>query len=362
MDSQIHPKLLCVDDTAANLKLLIELLSPLYEIKIATNGLKALEILQTYPADLILLDIMMPEMDGYEVCRRIRSNPETKDTPILFLTAKNQPEDEEKGLKLGANDFVSKPLNPRVLLARIETQIKLHFAQQKLQQHNQNLEEQVEKRLNEIQRLQDSTIFVMTSLAEFRDECTGNHIQRTQDYVQLLAKAAAQTPQFRSQLSPSKIEIITQSAPLHDIGKINIPDNILLKPGKLTSEEFEIMKTHSQKGYEILHQASLNMGESGDFLEIAQQIALSHHEKWDGSGYPQGLKGEQIPLPARLMALADVYDALTSERPYKKAFSSDKALEIIQEGRGSHFQEILVDLFISLKDDLEKIAAKNPDR
>ncbi|WP_319380365.1 HD domain-containing phosphohydrolase [Thiomicrorhabdus sp.] len=359
---ETQPKLLCVDDTSANLKLLIELLTPLYEIKIATNGRKALEILQDYPADLILLDIMMPEMDGYEVCQRIRSDERTKETPILFLTAKNQPEDEEKGLKLGANDFVSKPLIPGVLLARIETQIKLRIAQKKLQQHNQNLEEQVKKRLNEIQRLQDSTIFVMTSLAEFRDECTGNHIQRTQSYVHILAKAAAQTPQFRSQLSASKIEIITQSAPLHDIGKISIPDEILLKPGKLTYDEFEVMKTHSLKGYEILHQASLNMGESGDFLEVAQQIALSHHEKWDGSGYPQGLKGEQIPLAARLMALADVYDALTSERPYKKAFSSDKALEIIQEGRGSHFQAILVDLFISLKPELEKIAADKPDK
>jgi len=354
-------KILCVDDTPTNLKLLIDLLSDVYEVKIATNGVQALEILENYPADLVLLDIMMPEMDGYETCQHIRNNFKTKDIPILFITAKNQPEDEEKGLRIGGNDFISKPINPGVLYARIETQIKLREAQKSLQAHNENLEEQVKQRIGEVLRLQDSSIFVMVSLAEFRDENTGNHIRRTQYYVEALAKAAANTAMFRPYLSDKNIEVMTKSAPLHDIGKIAIPDPILLKPGKLTDEEFAVMKTHSEKGYNILKQASRSMGESGQVLEIAQQIALSHHEKWDGSGYPNGLVGEAIPLAARLMALADVYDALTSARPYKRAFSAEEAFEIIEQGRGSHFQPELVDLFLELKPELQQIALEHPD-
>jgi len=361
MEMASKSKILCVDDTPFNLKLLIDLLSTNYEVKVATNGIKALEVLKTYDADLILLDIMMPEMDGYETCQHIRENPKTQDVPILFITAKNQPEDEEKGLHMGGNDFISKPINPRVLNARIETQLKLQLAQNKLKAQNQNLEQQVLARLDEVHRLQDSSIFVMVSLAEFRDECTGNHVRRTQYFVQLIAEAAAEHPLFRHVLSKSEIHVIAKSAPLHDVGKIAIPDPILLKPGKLTTEEFEIMKTHSRRGYELLQNASLSMGGKGDFLKVAQEIALSHHEKWDGSGYPQGLVGEQIPLSARLMALADVYDALTSARPYKKAFTPDKALQIISEGRGTHFQPELVDIFVKLKPQLIEITQKYPD-
>lgn len=356
------PLILCVDDEPLNLKLLVDLLSPRFNTRIATHGEKALEIVTQQQPDLILLDVMMPIMDGFETCRRIRENLDKQDLPILFITAKNQPQDEEFALKTGGNDFISKPINPGVLQARIDTQLKLKYAQDKIRQRAECLEHEVTQRLSEINRLQDSTVFVMTSLAEFRDECTGNHIRRTQQYVQTLAKALALNPEFTSRLDDSKIEIMNKSAPLHDIGKIAIPDNILLKLGKLTAEEFAIMQTHAEKGYKILQEAANSMGEKGLFLEVAQEIALYHHEKWDGSGYPNGIAGEEIPLSARIMAVADVYDALTSERPYKTAFSHEKALQIMFEGADSHFQLAILETFANLEESLKEIAAAYPDQ
>jgi putative two-component system response regulator len=360
--SSEKPLILCVDDEPLNLKLLVDLLSARFNTRIATNGEKALQVVEQQQPDLILLDVMMPVMDGFETCKNIRKTLDKQDLPILFITAKNQPQDEEYALQIGGNDFISKPINPGVLQARIDTQLKLKYAQKKIQQRAESLEQEVSQRLSEINKLQDSTVFVMTSLAEFRDECTGNHIRRTQYYVQALAKALAKNPEFTSRLDDQNIEVITKSAPLHDIGKIAIPDDILLKPGKLTTEEFSIMQTHAEKGYKILQEAACSMGEKGLFLETAQEIAYYHHEKWNGSGYPNGIAGEEIPLSARIMAVADVYDALTSERPYKKAFSQEKALEIMFEGAGTHFQEVILQTFAEIKDQLKMIAEANPDQ
>ena len=223
------------------------------------------------------------------------------------------------------------------------------------------LEQEVKRRLSQVQRLQDASIYVMISLAEFRDECTGNHIRRTQEYVRLLAQQLALLPRYASQLTPDYVELLAKSAPLHDIGKIAIPDHILLKPGKLSADEFSIMQTHAMRGYDILCQADGYIGEQGDFLAIAMDIARYHHEKWDGSGYPHGLAGEAIPLTARLMALADVYDALHSTRPYKTAMSHAQAADIIQQGRGRHFDPELVDIFLDCAPAFVEIADRWPD-
>jgi putative two-component system response regulator len=346
---KVKPTILCVDDTPANLMLLNKLLAEHYQVRLVNSGQKALDFFTQQQADLVLLDVMMPEMDGYEVCRRLREQPSTRHLPILFITAKNTAEDEQDALSAGGNDFITKPINPKVLLARIGTHLKVKDFQDFLAKENERLEQMVEERLSGIFKLQDASLAVMISLAEFRDECTGFHIKRTQHYIRLLAIEVSESlPEY--QLTDEQVEIIAKSAPLHDIGKITIPDHILLKPGKLTDEEFAIMKTHAQKGYDILRSASVNMGDYGDFLTMAQQVALTHHEKWDGSGYPNGLAGREIPLAGRLMAIVDVYDALRSARPYKNALSHEQALAFLQEGKATHFDAQLVDAFVRIGD------------
>ena len=329
-----RPTVLVVDDTPANLSLLSNLLKEKYRIKLANNGIKALELAASAPPDLVLLDIMMPEMDGYEVCRRLKANEATCRVPVIFLTAKTETEDEELGFSVGAVDFIHKPISPPIVAARVKTHLEIKAWQDFMQDQNAWLQQQVEKRLSEVNRLQDASIYVMVSLAEFRDEATGNHIRRTQEYVRLLAQAMSRLPHYSALLTPSTIEQMSKSAPLHDIGKIAIPDHILLKPGKHTEEEFAIMKTHAQRGYNMLKRAGEHMGENGEFLTLAMEIAGSHHEKWDGSGYPNGLAGNAIPIAARLMAVADVYDALRARRPYKEPMPHAQAMAIIAQGKG----------------------------
>jgi putative two-component system response regulator len=352
-----RPTILLVDDTPANLSLLANLLKDEYRIKLANNGSKALEVATAAPPDMVLLDIMMPQMDGYEVCRRLKSQEATRDIPVIFLTAKNETEDEELGFEVGAVDFIQKPISAPIVIARVKTHLEIKFWRDSLQHQNAWLQQQVEKRLSEINRLQDASICVMVSLAEFRDETTGNHIRRTQEYVRLLAQELAKLPHHRVQLTPGYIEQMSKSAPLHDVGKIAIPDHILLKPGKLTAEEFEVMKTHARRGYDMLKRAGNHMGEHGEFLTLAMEIAGSHHEKWDGTGYPDGLSGANIPLSARLMAVADVFDALLARRPYKEPMRIEKAVAIIIEGRGKHFDPEVVDAFIDIQDELHRIAS-----
>jgi putative two-component system response regulator len=358
-DQDAKQVVLIVDDTPDNITLLSALLKDSYRIKIATNGIKALHIASTVPApDLILLDVMMPEMDGYETCRRLKENPMTVEIPVIFLTAKSQVSDEEMGLKLGAVDYISKPISPPIVLARVATQLHLVRARNLLQDQNNHLESLVQDRTRKLAKMQDAIIMAMASLAETRDNETGNHIRRTQNYVAALARHLKHLPRFSSELTDENIELLYKSAPLHDIGKVGIPDNILLKPGKLTSEEFEVMKLHTNYGRETILSVERYLGESNEFLRFAREITYSHQEKWDGSGYPENLSGDAIPVSARLMAVADVYDALISRRVYKPAFSHEEAIDIMRKGRGSHFDPDILDVFMKITDEFKQIALR----
>ena len=356
-----QPSILVIDDTPGNLSLLNQLLREHYRVKLANSGPRGLELAALAPPDLILLDIMMPDMDGYQVFQRLQSDPATRRIPVIFLTAKVGAEDEERGLAMGAVDFIHKPIAPSVVLARVRTHLQIRHWQTFLEDKSAWLQQEVESRVSEVFRLQEATIRVMVSLAEFRDECTGNHIRRTQDYVRLLADYLSRQPRDAGFLTPEQIDRIAKASPLHDIGKIAIPDHILLKPGRHTPEEFAIMQTHSVKGESMLLRSLHEMGGDNAMLRFACQIARSHHERWDGGGYPDGLAGEAIPLAARLMAVADVYDALRSRRPYKKAFDHAEAVDIIVQGKGSHFDPLLVEAFLALEGVFSEIATKLAD-
>lgn len=353
----IKPTILVVDDTPDNITLLCSLLGDLYRNKVATNGEKALKIARTAPhPDLILLDIMMPEMDGYEVCRQLKADPATEHIPVIFLTAKTQEGDETKGFELGAVDYITKPIVPPILMARVHTHLALQDARKFLEQQNEVLEEQVEARTRQLAALQDAIIIAMASLAETRDNDTGHHIRRTQHYVRELALCLQSQAQYKGELTDEVIETLYKTAPLHDIGKVGVPDRILLKPGRLTPEEFEEMKRHTIYGRDTIIAAEKTMEAPESFLLTARDIAYSHHEKWDGSGYPEGLAGNAIPLPARLMAIADVYDALISKRIYKDAMVHEEAVKIIESGAGVHFDPAVVNAFCLVKGKFAAIA------
>ena len=361
MNDDQRKTILVIDDTPSNLSLINHLLRDQYRVKLANSGARGLELAFDCRPDLVLLDIMMPEMDGYEVIRQLKANPLTAHLPVIFLTAKVEAADEEQGFQLGAVDFIHKPFSPSIMLARIGAHLQVHAWQSFLEDKSAWLQAEVERRVNEVLKLQAGAIRVMVSLAEFRDECTGNHIRRTQTYVRRLAEHLSRQARDRAFLSPETIDSIAKASPLHDIGKIAIPDNILLKPGKHTPAEFEIMKTHAAKGEGMLQRTRQELGHDNLMLLYASQIARSHHERWDGSGYPDGLAGEAIPLPARLMAVADVYDALRSRRPYKLAYSHAEAVAIMLEGRGRHFDPLLMDAFSALQDEFAAIAIKLAD-
>ncbi len=356
------PTVLVVDDTPDNLILISNLLGGDYRVKLANSAARGLAIARSDdPPDLILLDIMMPEMDGYQACLELKRDPQTAYLPVIFLTAKSEMQDEQRGLALGAADYITKPINPPILLARVATHLQVKQAADVLRDRNLWLEEEVQRRTREITAIQDVTILAMASLAETRDSDTGNHIRRTQHYIRALARHVRDWPRFSGQLSDATIDMLFKSAPLHDIGKVGIPDRILLKPGKLTADEFTIMQTHTTLGYEAINHAEQALGTEVGFLEMAKQIALSHQEKWDGSGYPQGLAGEQIPLAARLMAVADVYDALICRRVYKAPMAHAQAVSIILQGRGSHFDPDLVDGFMAIEQTFQTIAQQYAD-
>ena len=351
--------ILVVDDTPDNLTLMSGLLKDHYRVKVANSGERALKIAQSdSPPDLILLDIMMPEMDGYEVCRRLKADIKTRDIPIIFQTAKTEVVDETLGFELGASDYITKPISPPIVLARVATHLSIKRVQDFLKDQNTFLEDEVDKRTAEIIAIQDVTINAMASLAETRDNETGNHIRRTQRYVRVLAEKVRFNPRFAHFLNDDKtIELLFKSAPLHDIGKVGIPDRILLKPGRFEPEEFEIMKTHTTLGRDAILHAESDLGMELPFLKYAKEIAYCHQEKWDGSGYPEGLSGDDIPISARLMAVADVYDALISRRVYKEPMPHEKAVSIIKEGKGLHFDPDMVDAFLELEQEFKAIAA-----
>jgi putative two-component system response regulator len=356
------PQVLVVDDTPDNLALMSDLLRETCKVRVANSGERALRLLAngTLP-DLILLDIMMPGMDGYEVIRQLKANPTTRDIPVLFLTAKSEDEDERIGLELGAVDYLTKPVSHAILQVRVKMHLALKAQADFLRDKSAFLEAEVARRTREVLAVQDVTIHALASLAETRDNETGNHLRRTQHYVKLLAQHLSTHPRFAAKLSETYIDGLFKSAPLHDIGKVGIPDSILLKPGKLTDAEFEIMKTHTTLGRDALARAEQELGTSVEFLSIAKEIAHSHQEKYDGSGYPLGLVGDAIPLAARLMAVADVYDALISRRVYKEPFSHEKSAAILQQGRGSHFDPDVLDAFLALQAEFQRIAERYAD-
>ncbi len=355
MPSDKRQRVLVVDDTPENIEVLRQTLRDDYAVMAAIKGEKALNIARgPTPPDLILLDIMMPGMDGYEVCRRLKADPATRDIPVIFVTALNETGNEAQGLELGAADYIRKPFEPILVHARVHNHLEL-------KRHRQELEDLVAERTRELVLTQDVTVEAMASLAEYRDPDTGGHIKRTQHYVRRLAEHLQHHPDYRDYLTADTIRLLYQSAPLHDIGKVAVPDKILLKPGRLTDDEFAIMKRHVEYGAN-----ALAVAEHGShvtwFLSLAQDIILGHHEKWDGSGYPNGLAGDAIPIGGRLMALADVYDALISRRCYKEPFSHHHALEIIREGVGKHFDPQMAETMLEIADDFKQIAERYKDR
>lgn len=318
---------LVVDDVPSNIDVLSEILRPAYQVKVVTNGVMALKIaMGPQPPDLILLDIMMPEMDGYEVCRQLKANPATCHIPVIFVSAMDEVNDETKGFELGAVDYITKPVSPSIVKARVKTHLAL-FDQ------NRILEKKVKERTAEIHDTRLQIIHCLGAASEYRDEETGTHISRMSQYSRVIALSAG--------MSQEEGELLLQAAPMHDVGKIGIPDRILLKPGKLDAQEWEIMKTHTTIGAKIIG------NHPSELLTLAAQVALTHHEKWDGTGYPYGLKGEEIPVHGRIVMLADVFDALTSDRPYKKAWSEEAAIEEITRMSGQHFDPQLVLAFMN---------------
>jgi putative two-component system response regulator len=353
----VRATVLAVDDTPANLTLLSQLLGPHYRVQLAVSGTKALELAQRRPPDIVLLDVMMPDLEGYEVCRRLKADPRTCDVPVIFLTALNGTEDEGRGFAAGGADFVAKPFTPATLLARVRTHLELKAWRDGLAARNAELQRELDARLQEVERLRDTTLFVMVALAEFRDEDTGNHVRRTQEYVRTLATWLVEAGLAPAGLDAAHIDALAKAAPLHDIGKVAIPDGVLLKPGALTAEEWVVMRTHTTQGADLLQRAAQRLGDrAGPMLHYAMQIARSHHEKWDGSGYPEGLAGDDIPVAARLMAVADVYDALISRRPYKEPMSHEAAMAWIEAQSGRHFDPRLVRALQAVQPQLQDIA------
>ncbi|MEQ1621975.1 MAG: HD domain-containing phosphohydrolase [Methylococcales bacterium] len=354
--------ILIVDDAPENLSLLSELLQPYYHVRAANSGERALKTVMIDPQpDLILLDVIMPNMDGVEVIKRLKSDHRTAGIPVIFVTAMESFKDEERGLALGAVDYITKPIRPAIVLARVKAHLELKAARDWLQMRNNTLEAEIAERMADNVIIQDVTIRALAHLAETRDTETGNHLIRTQGYIQALALELQNHPRFKDFLTAKNIQNMIKSAPLHDIGKVGIPDSILLKPGKLDAEEWEIMKTHSYLGFHAIELAEQDAERPLEFLNIAKDISLYHHEKWDGSGYPDGVSGDAIPIAARLMALADVFDALVSERSYKPGYPVQQAIQIIQEGRGTFFDSDVVDAFMACQKEFINIAALHAD-
>ena len=373
-DIKHHATVLVVDDTPQNLGLLGELLQPFYRVRIANSGERALQIANSLPKpDIILLDVMMPEMDGHAVMRHLQADPTTRDIPVIFITAMSSSEDEGIGLSLGAVDYITKPITPSIVLARVRTHLELKWARDMLADENGRLEREVARRMSENLLIQNLSVRALACLAEARDNETGRHILRTQSYVSVLASHLAKHPRFEPDLAENRLNMVIKATPLHDIGKVGIPDAILLKPARLTPAEFETMKTHTTIGAQAIDRAMRQaMEQAADtdaaqastafaFLRIAEEISLCHHEKFDGSGYPAGLKGDSIPVSARLMALADVFDAVLCRRIYKDPVSLDMTIDTILRGRGSHFDPDVVDAFTACRDQFVEIAHRHAD-
>jgi len=344
-----------VDDDMTNLMVGKKVLSDAYNVFTLNSGEVMLEMLENIVPDLILLDVNMPEMDGHEVIQRVKSNTKTAHVPIIFLTALRNEEMELKGLSLGAVDYITKPFSAPLLLKRIAMHLLLQDQKRELANFNHYLTHLVDEKTKTVVELKNAILSTMAELVEFRDAITGGHIMRTQKYLKAMLDAMRVYGIYKQEVDSYNEDLVLQSSQLHDVGKIGVRDSILSKPGKLTPEEFEEIKKHTTFGEKVilrLKEKTMDI----DFLEYARVFAISHHEKWDGSGYPHGLKEESIPLLGRLMAIGDVYDALVESRPYKQAYPHEKAVAIILEGRGKHFDPQLVDLFEKIHMEFDKIS------
>jgi len=364
MSNNVRKKIILVDDYMPTLTMGRNMLKTFYEVYPAPSAAKLFEILEKVTPQLILLDIEMPEINGYEAIKKLKSDARFADIPVIFLTAKNDESSELKGFDLGAADYVSKPFSGPLLLKRIANQLliveqknDLLSNQAALKDYAENLEVKVREKTEEVFNLQNAVLTTVADLVEFRDKYTGGHIARTQLYLKTLTEALIRQGVYIEELFGWDMGFFIASAQLHDVGKITITDLILNKPGKLTSEEFDVMKTHVSVGVDAIERIMHNTAEHA-FLRHALLITGTHHEKWDGSGYPMGLKGKNIPLEGRLMAIADVYDALISERPYKRAFTHEEAKKIIEAGAATHFDPALVSIFINVADEFALVAQK----
>ena len=345
-----------VDDSETNLVMGSYALSEAYNVFALNSGAHLFKVLAKRMPDLILLDVMMPEMDGYEVIRRLKSSAATADIPVIFLTGLTDQTDELKGLSMGAVDYIAKPFSAPILLKRVETHLLVESQKQALIAYSSDLEKMVGEKVEELINLKNALIETMAELVEHRDLVTGTHIDRTQKYVRILIDAMRENGVYANESLRLDAELAARSSQLHDVGKITVSDLILNKPGRLTLEEWDRIKSHTAVGNRIIEHMQQKTHDS-TFLEYAKDFAMSHHEKWDGSGYPGRLVGEAIPLLGRVMAIADVYDALISQRPYKNALSHDMAVEIIKNDSGTHFDPVLVDLFLNVQSEFEDIAA-----
>ena len=360
-NAQEKSTIMVVDDTPANLKLLQEVLQAKnYRVLAFPGGTMALNAATKNPPDLILLDINMPGMGGFEVCERLKADEILKGIPVLFISALTETTDKVKAFSVGGVDYLTKPFQSEEVHARVETHLRLRRLQLELEKHNLHLEDLVKEKVAEISDSQLATIVALARLAESRDDDTGDHIEHTRIFCKVLAEKLRGKPCYAGSVDDTFIKNIYHASPLHDIGKVGISDNILLKPGKLTPEEFDIMKTHALIGANTL-QAACSKYPRNAFLNMGIAIARSHHEKWDGSGYPDGLAGEDIPLSARIMAVADAYDALRSKRPYKPPFTHEKGCAIIMEAAGRHFDPAVIDAFRAVESEFAEIRKRMED-
>ncbi|WP_313115791.1 response regulator [Ectopseudomonas guguanensis] len=358
LDRPEQEMVLVVDDTPDNLQLISELLMDRYRVKVANNGAKALRVAQASPApDLILLDIMMPEMDGYEVCRQLKANPQTCGIPVIFLTAKSEVAAEQLGFDLGAADYITKPISPPILLARVRAQLQLKAATDYLRDKSEYLELEVKRRTRDIQKLQDVTIEAMASLALMRDNPRSRHLQRIERYMTCLATALArQQPALSDELNAERIAQLGRSAMLHVLGRLTLPDRVLLSHGKPDQADLRLLQEGVIAARDALERAERKLGGSAGFLSDAKDIVYAQHERWDGKGYPQGLFGEQIPLSARLMALVGHFEELTCPHPYLPRIGSAQAVAQIGAASGTRFDPMVVLAFVEATPDFLHIA------
>jgi len=352
--------IIMVDDDLANLRIGKNVLSEKYTVSTAPSAEKLFSLLENNTPVLILLDVEMPEMNGYEAIEELKSKPETRDIPVIFLTGRTEADDELKGLSLGAIDYITKPIQPLLLLKRIELHLLIEEQKKTLGKQaadlkffNDNLQKMIDEKTQSIIELQNALLRTMAELVEYRDDITGKHIERTQKGVRILLNEIQKSGFLSEEAADWDIELLVQSCQLHDVGKIYVSDSILRKPEKLNEKEYEDMKVHTNIGKQIIEKVEILTKESA-FLNYAKTFAVSHHEKWDGSGYPFGLKGNEIPLLGRVMAIADVYDACVSVRPYKAAYTHEKTVNIISEGSGTHFDPTLVEIFLKASDQFKE--------